>query len=242
MRSCEDFERLLPAYVAGVAEPADVAEIGEHIADCSPCMNDFQRVVKELATLKSWRDPQPPEGLAARVLERLVTAEADRKREALGEETSWGEPMQRGLTWAVLGLACVIVLACLITASAGISYEDKRRSCASNLNHLGQLAAAKNRLAAPMDTFMEQNRSELEEKNKHALVCPVAGKLPEAAGRTPDEQPWHSYMTHLPGPKYLAGDYRENHKYSDANILMSDGRVIMVTPAQATLWDQLNQR
>src|SRR6185436_19537563 len=99
----------------------------------------------------------------------------------------------------------------------GIPYEDRRRTCANNLNLLGTMAASRGQLAAPFDTFMEKNRAELE-KNSQVLVCPVAGRLPLAKARPGDPPPpWHSYVTTLPGPRFLAGDYRDNHNYADAN-------------------------
>ncbi len=242
MNTCEDFEKLLPAYVAGVADPADVAEIGEHIGDCAPCMNDFQRVVKDLGALKAWRDPVAPEGLASRVLERLVSAEENRRREALGEETSWGEPVQQALTWVVLGALGLVMLATLVTAQSAARYESKRRACADNLREIGVVAAAEKRLYAPLGDLKLKDL--LEKSHRDALVCPIAGGLPKASEEDPPREglppPWSSYRMNLHGPTYLAGDVRSNHRWLDANILLNDGSVITVTPNQAELWDLLD--
>ena len=244
MRSCEEFEKLLPAYVAGVADPADVAEIGEHLGDCEPCMNDFQRVVKDLGTLKAWRDPVPPEGLSARVLEQLVSEEERRRREALGEETSWGEPVQNGLTWAVMGVLGVVMLATLVTAQSGARHEQYRRMCAENLRQIGEVATAQGRFVAPLESKALKEELQRSHADANRLVCPVAGKLPEHdEGPSPAEKrsaTWSSYRMNLKGPRYLAGDERANHLWIDANILMDDGSVITVTPAQGGLWDLLD--
>ena len=230
MRSCEDFEKLLPAYVAGVADSADVAEIGEHIGDCEPCMNDFQRVVKELGTLKSWRDPVPPEGLSARVLEKLASEEERRRREALGEETSWGEPVQRSLSWAVMGALGVVMLATLVTAQSGAKYDQQRRACAENLRQLGQFAVKEGKFSASLERGL---RSDPLKEPAHSLrECPLADPL------KPKE--WSNYKLDLRGPLYLAGDDRGNHGFVDANMLLSDGSVITVTPSQAGLWELLD--
>lgn len=242
MRTCEDFEKLLPAYVAGIADPADVAEIGEHIGDCEPCMNDFQRVVKDLGTLKSWRDPVPPEGLSARVLEQLVSEEERRRREALGEETSWGEPVQNALTWVVLGAMGVVMLATLVTAQSAARVEQQRRACAENLRQIGELAVARKRFVAPLADA--QFKEELVKSHANLLVCPVAGSLPELDEDSPSTDrrslPWSSYRMNLRGPRYLAGDVRANHRWIDANMLMDDGSVITVTPGQGQLWELLD--
>ncbi len=242
MRSCEDFEKLLPAYVAGIADPADVAEIGEHLGDCEPCMNDFQRVVKDLGTLKAWRDPVPPEGLSARVLEQLVSEEERRRREALGEETSWGEPVQRGLTLAVMGALGVVMLATLVTAQSSARHEQQRRHCADNLRRIGEVATVQGRFTAPLES--KALRIELQRSYAESLVCPVAGTLPDQVdgADAPDSRSpaWSSYRMNLRGPKYLAGDERANHRWIDANILLDDGSVITVTPAQGGLWELLD--
>jgi hypothetical protein len=207
-----------------------VAEIGEHIGDCEPCMNDFQRVVKDLGTLKAWRDPVPPEGLSARVLEQLASAEERRRREALGEETSWGEPVQRGLTWVVLGTLGVVMLATLVTAQSGARYDQQRRACAENLRQIGQAAAADGQLRAPLERGLRSNlRKPLA---KPLLECPLAEPLKTGE--------WSNYKLDLRGPTYLAGDDRRNHGFVDANLLLSDGSVVTVTPAQAGLWELLD--
>lgn len=242
MNTCEDFEKLLPAYVAGVADPADVAEIGEHLGDCTPCMNDFQRVVKDLGALKAWRDPVAPEGLAGRVLERLVSAEEQRRREALGEETSWGEPIQRALTWVVMGALGVVMLATLVTAQSAARYESNRRACAENLRGIGQVAVEQKRLVAPLGDA--KFKELLQKDHSDLLICPIAGKLPAAYDEDPPHPgltpPWSSYRMNLQGPTYLAGDVRANHRWLDANILLNDGSVITVTPGQAGLWELLD--
>jgi hypothetical protein len=242
VRSCEDFEKLLPAYVAGIADPTDVAEIGEHLGDCEPCMNDFQRVVKDLGTLKSWREPVPPEGLSARILEQLVSEEERKRREALGEETSWGEPVQRALTWAVLGALGVVMLATLVTAQSGSRHEARRRACADNLKRIGEIAVERKRFIAPLGD--KALKDVLIASHADLLLCPVAGALPEYADDSlpAEKRPpiWSSYRMNLRGPRYLAGDERANHRWIDGNILMNDGSVITVTPAQGGLWELLD--
>ena len=230
MRSCEEFERLLPAYVAGVADQADVADIGEHLAECSPCMNDFQRVVKDLGALKAWRDPVVPEGLSARVLERLVASEDLRRREALGEETAWGAPLQRGLTWAVLSVLTLVVLATMVTAQTAARHDSKRRACANNLHNMAA--------AIPGDQFLPPLKSRLEALHlrkaldEETRTCPLGDRI--APGQ------FSNYLLELHGPRFLAGDDPRNHGYSDANVLLNDGTVITITPAQAGLWELLD--
>ncbi|MCC6737908.1 MAG: zf-HC2 domain-containing protein [Planctomycetia bacterium] len=241
MRTCEDFEKLLPAYVAGVADPADVAEIGEHIGDCQPCMEDFQRIVRDLGVLKSWREPVAPDGLASRVLERLADAEERRKSEVRGAEIAVDEPFQNTFTVVVLSLIAVVMFATLVTAQTAARREEARRACAENLRQIGVVAVAEpvKRFAAPLET--SAFREELLRAHRELLVCPVAGSLPPAVeGARGPLAPWTSYRLNLPGPTWLACDRAENHGGTDANLLMNDGTVITVTPAQAGLWQLLD--
>lgn len=240
MRTCEDFEKLLPAYVAGVADPADVAEIGEHLGDCQPCMEDFQRVVRDLGVLKSWREPVAPEGLPSRVLERLADVEERRKSEVRGAEIAVDEPFQNTLTVVVLSLVAVVMFATLVTAQTAARREEARRACADNLRAIHAVAVAREWAVPPLDR--REFREVLTRSHQDLLVCPVAGSLPpDAAGAhgTP-LAPWTSYRLNLQGPTYLAGDERANHGWTDANLLMNDGTVITVTPAQAGLWQLLD--
>lgn len=240
MRTCEDFEKLLPAYVAGVADPADVAEIGEHLGDCQPCMEDFQRIVRDLGVLKSWREPVAPEGLPARILERLADAEERRKSEVRGAEIAVDEPFQSTLTVVVLSLVAVVLFATLVTAQTAARRQEARRACADNLRRIALQAVIHKSFSAPLDR--REFRERLIRSHKDLLVCPVAGALPpDATGAhgTP-LAPWTSYRMNLHGPTYLAGDERANHGWVDANLLMNDGTVITVTPAQAGLWQLLD--
>jgi hypothetical protein len=229
VRSCEDFERLLPAYVAGVAAPDDVADIGEHIAECAPCMNDLQRVIRDLGSLKLWREPGVPDGLAARILERLAGEEERRRREAIGEGAALAEPVHRLLAFGALLMTALVVGALLITAYAGSRYQEKVRTCAENLRQMGIAVRAEHELKAPLGPALESLRKPLDEKH---FICPVKGE--PASGKK------HSYLLELRGPRYLAGDWRENHGYRDANILMSDGSVVLVTERQASIWQLLD--
>ncbi|MCE9582420.1 MAG: zf-HC2 domain-containing protein [Planctomycetes bacterium] len=255
MRSCEDFEKLLPAYVAGVADPVDMADIGEHLAECSPCMNDFQRVVRDLGTLKSWRDAIPPEGLAAGVLEKLASTEDQRRREALGEETSWGEPIQRALTWVMLGAVGLVVLATLVTAQSAVQYESQRRVCADNLRLIGEAAISEGEFQGPLEPRLRKLRKSLDRSIRECplgppLVDETPVTLPNGEQVSPPKKAelFSNYSLALRGPHYLAGDDRRNHSSDpghqtmgpDANILLSDGSVISVTPAQSVLWELLD--
>lgn len=231
MRSCEDFEALLPAYVAGIVNPGDAQEIGEHIAECSPCLNDYQGVVRDLGSLKFWRESSLPEGLSARILERIVaiSEEEARREPAAAEEGGWGEPVQRALTVTGLTLVIVVVAAMLVTASRYARHYDALKACQENLRTIGIAASAAGELRAPLEPRLKALPKPL---NPEAFLCPVAGAPPP--GRET------SYRLDLPGPRYLAGDWRTNHGEREANILMSDGSVILVTPSQPSLWEVLD--
>lgn len=231
MRSCEDFEALLPAYVAGIVNPGDAQEIGEHISECSPCLNDYQHVVRDLGTLKLWRESSLPEGLSARVLERIVamSEEESRREPADADEGGWGEPVQRALTVSGLTLVIVVVAAMLVTASRYARHYDALKLCQENLRAMGVAASAAGELRAPLEPRLKALPKPLKPE---AFICPVAGAPPEGFQT--------SYLLDLPGPRYLAGDRRSNHGEREANILVSDGSVILVTPSQPVLWGVLD--
>ncbi|NUN50824.1 MAG: zf-HC2 domain-containing protein [Candidatus Brocadiae bacterium] len=229
MRSCEDYEPLLPAYVAGVAEPADVAEIGEHIAECESCTGDLQAVVQDLGLLRAWREPSLPEGLAARILEKIVQVQEARRQVVNSEQIAWGAPLERVLGLAAIFGFAVIVLSVLFTGFAVSRFESRRRGCMDNLRQIGASAAVEGELKPKLGLRLGKLRKPIEEDR---FICPLAPPL------LPDQT--SHYRLDLAGPLYLGGDWRENHGWRDAHILMADGSVIRVTPGQPGLWNLLD--
>jgi len=229
MRTCEDFEGLLPAYVAGIAGPADAQEIGEHLGECEPCMNDFQQVVKDLGALKLWKEAALPEGLGAGILERIVDLAPGPERSTEPPEESWGQPLYGALRAAGLAAVVLVVGTLLLTSYAGTRYWRDQEMCAENLRRIGVAATSGGAMQIPLAEAMKELPKPLE---KETFLCPVAGEFP----------PGHdsSYRLELPGPLYVAGDWRSNHRHHDANILLSDGSVIRVTPSQPTFWNLLD--
>jgi anti-sigma factor RsiW len=227
MKTDDDFESLRPAYVAGVAGPADAEEIGERLTEDGELMTSFQRVVKVLGALKLWKDPFAPEGLNRRILERVaeISAPTRAKRE---DALSWGEPMTRAMAAVALAATGLAVLSILVTSRASVFQHDRQRACVENLRRVGIAAESAGELRAPVQQHVRRIARAIEPST---WICPVAGELP------PDRD--SSYLD-LPGPHALAGDRQRNHRWRDANILMADGTVVTVTPAQKQLWDLLD--
>ena len=119
MRSCEEFELLASLAVDGEASGAEQAELAAHLETCPACRAYFADIQKIHGAFVR-AEIVVPEGLAARVMDRVRETEQERPKEPERKVI----PFPHWKRWAALAACCALAALSLWVARWNGSTKD----------------------------------------------------------------------------------------------------------------------
>lgn len=84
MTECDKIQEILPAYLEGLASPAESEMVSSHLASCTECNTTVQALMKSQKLVANLEEVEPPPWLKTRIMARL---EEGVQQE---EEKCWG--------------------------------------------------------------------------------------------------------------------------------------------------------
>lgn len=142
MRTCEEYENMISAFIDGALEERDRAVLMEHMADCPVCQAYFDEQIAihdALMDAAAAERIQAPAGFAESVMARITFTPQEKKPKKL--------PM-RWRQWAALAACCAVAAAGLWTAGSRGSFDGGSAQMAVTSN----AASGESCDAAPEET------------------------------------------------------------------------------------------
>ena len=102
MRSCEEYELLVSAFLDGDLSGTDREELAEHLTACPRCQQYFDDLVA-MHDAFDQEEPPLPEGFGERVMSRVRETPQEEKRKII--------PFSRWRRWAAFAACCAVIAA-----------------------------------------------------------------------------------------------------------------------------------
>lgn len=84
MTECDGVREILPAYLEGIALPAEAARVASHLATCQACSLEVRALMKSQKLIHSLPEVEPPTWLKTRIMARLEEGAEEEKEGAWG--------------------------------------------------------------------------------------------------------------------------------------------------------------
>jgi hypothetical protein len=84
MTECDSVREILPAYLEGVALPAEVERVTAHLAVCQECGQEVRDLIKSQKLIRNLPEQDPPLWLKTRIMARIEEGVEEE------EESGWG--------------------------------------------------------------------------------------------------------------------------------------------------------
>lgn len=127
MRTCQEYEALISAFIDGALEEGDRAALMEHMAGCPACQAYFDDQIAIHDALEAL-EAEAPEGFAEQVMARVRTT-AQEKPEETAKDEKKVVSFPRWRRWAALAACCAV--AALGVWSLGRQGEETAEDCAA---------------------------------------------------------------------------------------------------------------
>ena len=123
MRTCEEYEALISAFIDGELAEEERGALMEHMASCPACQQYFDDQIAIHDALESLEAPPAPAGFAERVMSRVRDMEQERPEQpAKAEKKTIRFPHWR--RWAALAACCAVAALGIWTFGGQDAAED----------------------------------------------------------------------------------------------------------------------
>lgn len=205
MRTCEEYELLISAFIDGELAEGERAELMDHMALCPVCQRYFDDQIALHDALSGLEDVPAPAELAGRVMERVRSTPQDRPIQKKVR------PLPRWGRWAALAACCALVVLGvwrLLGPDARFTSQSAVSSCAAD--EAAQDTAAP---AEHVERSAPESAREAADGERPAVAADSAAPQEES----------------LPAPAALAPEAAEDCKPYAESAKIAEGAAVLST-------------